>query len=133
MLSYKIDHKLGIIYVKPKGDFKLDDILSHINQLALDPDFKLGVNAFYDFTEVNSVDGSLDCLMKVANRMEDHDIITEPSHVSIVVSNENLHRIFEGYSLMVSSSLVKYQIFWQEQMAQAMAWVDLKELPELSC
>ena len=131
MLSYKIDDSLEIIYVKPKGDFRLDDILSHINQLAVDPEFKLGVNAFYDFTEVEHVEGNLECLLKVANRMEDHEVITLGSNVSIVVANKNIYRIFEGYCLMVSNSLVKYRIFWQEEMAEAMQWVNLKELPNL--
>lgn len=131
MLIYKIDKELNVIFVQPKGNFKLEHILGHINELATDPDFRQGINAIYDFSATKHVEGDLDALMSVASRMEDQSIISKGSKVSIIVNNENMHRIFQGYSLMASSSLVKYKLFWLAEMPEALSYVDCRGVPEI--
>lgn len=131
MLRYKIDKQLNIIFVQPEGDFRLEQILMHIDQLAVDPDFRQGVNGLYDFTAASHVEGDLEALMAVAGRMEDQSIIKKPSKVAIVVSNENLYRIFQGYCLMASSSVVQYKLFWQADIADALLFINCPEMPTI--
>jgi hypothetical protein len=131
MLKYKIDKTLDVIFVQPEGDFRLEQILMHIDELAVDSDFRLGVNALYDFTAAEHVEGDLEALMAVAGRMEDQRIISKGSRVSIVVNNENMYRIFQGYCLMASSSLVKYQLFWLADMPQALDFIECERMPAI--
>lgn len=129
MLKYKIDKTLNIIFVQPEENFRLEQILMHIDELAIDPDYRQGINAIYDFSKVQHVEGDLTALMAVAGRMEDSTIIKKSSNVAIIVSNENMFRIFQGYCLMASSSVVQYQLFWDKEIDLALHFVKCKQLP----
>ena len=72
---------------------------------------------------------SMQALMAVAGRMEDKSIIKKGSNVSIIVNNENMYRIFQGYCLMASSSLVKYQLFWSREQDLALHFVNCPHMP----
>lgn len=133
-MNYKIDKNAGVIACKQVEDFSFEQLFEHLQSLLSDPEFYLGINGLYDFTEVEHVTGMLQPLLETAKTMEDPSIISEPGRVAIIVRDKqhSLYKIFEGYCLMASNSLVKYKLFTKESYFEALEYLDLEAVPSFN-
>ena len=131
-MHYRIDKAQNIVLAKIDQDFTFDELLAHLKELLQDKDFVPGMNGLYDFSLVEHVTGDLQALLATAETMEDDRQVTTPANVAIVVQhqNHNLHKIFQGYCIMASDSLVQYQLFTLSTYDEALAYVGLTAKPE---
>lgn len=131
-MHYQIDKEQNIVLCKTTLDFTFEQLLSHLQTLLSDPKFIPGMNGLYDFSQVEHVNGDLQALLVTAETMEDTDQVSTPAKVAIVVNHKehNLHKIFQGYCIMASSSIVNYKLFTLATYQLALEYVDLTEQPE---
>lgn len=130
-MHYRIDKEQNIVLCKMQLDFTFEQLLSHLQTLLLDPDFTPGMNGLYDFSAVEHVNGDLQSLLTTAETMEDTKQISVPAKVAIVVNHKghNLHKIFQGYCIMASDSLVSYQLFTLSSYRDALNYVGMADQP----
>ena len=135
-LDYKIHKDWQLIVCKPTHDFSFEQLFEHLQTLITDKQFSPGLNGLYDFCQVDHVSGDLTALLQTAKNMENRNIITDQANVAIVVKSEDcaLYKIFKGYCLMASNSLVNYRLFSRDQTVDIADFINLSidELANLS-
>ena len=90
------------------------------------------MNGLYDFSLVEHVTGDLQALLTAAATIEDPSQVLSPARVAIVVSQKehNLYKIFQGYCIMASDSVVEYKLFTLSTYQQALEFIGLHQLPD---
>lgn len=130
-MHYRIDNALNLVLCKRDEDFTFEQLLAHLRTLLSDNNFKPGMNGLYDFSLVEHVTGDLQALLATAETIEDRNQVLSPARVAIIVSDQdhNLFRIFEGYCIMASDSVVEYKLFTLSTYQNALKFIGLDELP----
>ena len=131
-MHYRIDNALNLVLCKREEDFTFEQLLTHLRTLLSDNNFRPGMNGLYDFSLVEHVNGDLQALLTTAQTIEDPNLLLSPARVAIVVSHEdhNLYKIFQGYCIMASDSVVEYKLFTLSSYQEALEFIGLNARPD---
>ena len=131
-MHYRIDNALNLVLCKREEDLTFEQLLAHLRTLLSDTNFKPGMNGLYDFSLVDHVTGDLQALLTTAATVEDPNQVLSPARVAIVVSQQehNLYKIFQGYCIMASDSVVEYKLFTLSTYQEALEFIGLHQLPD---
>jgi len=128
---YKIYPELNVFVVKSVAKVTFEEMIIHVGDLMNDPFYKMGMNGYYDFSLLEQVEGNIDIFHQTAQAMNDQNVIYQSSKTAFILANvnESMRRIFHGYIIMTSQSLVDYRIFMSSDIAMALNFLDLAEVP----
>lgn len=130
-MKYYIDDSRDIIVCKSEGNFTFKQLFDHLHDLLQNEKFHHGINGLYDFSKTNHVEGHLEDLLSLTDEISDKSIITTQAQVAIILDkyNENMFKIFEGFVLMASSSLVNYRLFDHTQHNDVIEFLGIDSFP----
>jgi len=131
---YKIYPELNVFVVKSAAKVTFEEMIIHVGDLMNDPSYKMGMNGYYDFSLLQQVDGNIDIFHQTAEAMNDQSVIYQSSKTAFILANDNesMKRIFHGYTIMTSQSLVDYRIFMLSDITMALNFLELSEVPLIS-
>ncbi|WP_100644701.1 hypothetical protein [Alteromonas facilis] len=124
-VHYFIKPDMNLFLCRAEGEVTFDDLALHVDEILADPQYRAGMDGFYDFTQVSSITGQTDVWGKVAEDMSDERIIPDRSKTAFLVSDENelVKRVLEGYLMMTSASLVEYRLYGPSQIAELCTFI----------
>jgi hypothetical protein len=91
----------------------------------------MGMDCFYDATQVAGMEGNLEDYMDAAGLIANEDIVDVPSRTSILIDDGNPTQahLVKGFILMTSASNTDHRAFKASQIADALQFLGLSELP----
>ena len=116
-LEYKIYIELNLFVAVCKGNISFADLHDHVSELMQDPHYYVGLNAIYDFTQVQSIAGEVERFEQLAEEMSDEQIIDKTASTAILINRaqSSVRQMMQGYLLMTSGSNIDFRIFDETQ------------------
>jgi len=130
-LYYQFFLEDNLFAVKTSRTISFEDIIVHVGNLMAEDDYSVGQNAFYDFSQLQNITGSSNTFFETAKAMNDHSIISEPAKTAILVADNatSINKVFQGYVLMTSESLIDYRIFKVSEIDKLLAFLEIQKTP----
>jgi len=131
-LAYKIYPELNVFLVKSSAIISFEDLIIHVGNLMDDNQFYTGINACYDFSMLEQLEGNIKAFRSTAEAMNDHNLIDKPARTAILVADNSLeiNKIFQEYALMTSKSLIDYRVFTTSEISSLLKFLNLSKLPQ---
>lgn len=121
-IPYSIFADQDLFVARADGSISFDDLYQHVLILMGDKEFKSGINALYDFSNLTDFTGELAKLEALVAGMSSEDVIVEKAKTAILLPNKfelNIHGVMEQYMAMTASSQIDYRIFMLAEFEQA--------------
>jgi hypothetical protein len=122
--SYRIDRVKRRVTTVGAGTVSWDDIISHMESLAKDPDFQPTFTQLLDFTGVTRVDLNHDQIFELAKRT----VFSKGSKRAFVTANAyqyGMSRMFQSYRKMFGTEAI--HVF--RGLEEAERWLEHKDEP----
>ena len=122
--SYRIDKVKRRVTTVGEGTVSWDDIISHMESLAKDPDFQPTYSQLLDFTGTTKITLTHDQIFEVARRT----MFSKGSKRAFVTANAyqyGMTRMFQSYRKMFGAETI--HVF--KSMEEALRWLEHKDEP----
>lgn len=111
-----------ILEMKTSGDFSIDDLLEMVEQAAVNPKWKPGMNIIADFRELDVKGVNVAEIYKAKNLHVQNNDIAGEGKIAIILSS-NLAYGFSRIYQAISSTQVKSQIMSFRNYDNGVDWV----------
>lgn len=127
-LPFEVLPERNLYIVRARGEVSFQDIYDHLQSIMCHEDFYPGIDALYDFSNVECFSGDPEVLLATAEQMNDRRVIQHAAKTALVVSpnSEINFKIFRGYCIMTYHSLVENEVF--NDMSQALTFLNQSDL-----
>lgn len=128
MISYYIDAAQSVVMSKVKGEIAFSDMLKHLHTLLQDPQFRPGMNSFYDLTQCTNILGELSDLSAFTKslRVNNNDLPNSKTALLLPNGDEKLLSLVKGIVMMTSASKIEHRYFFDTQCHLAYQFVGLQ-------
>ncbi|MCV2883227.1 hypothetical protein OE749_00780 [Aestuariibacter sp. AA17] len=130
-LPFKIYPDKNLVVVTAEGVVTPYEIYRHLLLVMEAPDFKMGMNAFYDLRRVERLIGDVDIIERTAQYVSDNSRISMPAKTAIVIpaDNDNVKNVSKRFVQMARDSLMDYCVFDANALEDALTYLGISSLP----
>ncbi|TRY33718.1 hypothetical protein [Aliiglaciecola sp. M165] len=128
VISYYIDTAQSVVMSKVKGEIAFSDMLKHLHTLLQDPQFRPGMNSFYDLTQCTNILGELSDLSAFTKSISDrnNDLPNSKTALLLPSGNGKLLNLVKGIVMMTSASNIEHRYYLDSQCHLAYQFVGLQ-------
>jgi hypothetical protein len=131
-LSYRLYPDQNLLLVEAKGVVSMGDIFALLNALLEDPNYRIGMDCFWDATQVTGAQGNIEEYHQAAELVSNDEVFSQASRTAIIIKagNTEILQYAQGFLLMSSASKIDHRVFTDEQLNDALHFLAISSLPE---
>jgi len=121
--SFRIDTKHRLVLFKARGSFSSEDMLTCVEKVVSDPDFKPDFDHLVDLRDVTNFMSSADDV-KVRARRDHNSRKLNASRIAIVSSSDIVFGMSRMYEILMDDADVTVRAF--RNMDEATSWLGVR-------
>ena len=118
--EYKIDADSNLVIAKATGEFSLEDLIIHMNEVNADPTFKKGMNSIADLSEV-TFKINMQTMSRLLDYVRTMEKVRGACKWAVVTPRDLFFGLVRMFSFMSRDTAIETQAF--RTLEEAMEWI----------
>lgn len=123
-IKYKIIGSKKLVYVSGEGEISLDDLLNHIKELAVNPEYIAPMKKLVDYRRALTMGPGNEDLKIFIDKMSSYKDIFKGEKCAIVVNNDLDFGISRVYGAKIELSNMDTNVF--RDFTKALNWLEIE-------